>query len=215
MAEAKRPGTLPPLALSTDPELVKKAKVQIRKRMKALRMGHGNNALAIRSQRICERLASLPEITAAHSVALFWPMVERGEVDLRSLDTWLREQGKRVFYPFMVPTTPGHFRTGFAVTHALSDLRPSAQGFMQPDSKATAKSGDVDVVLVPALAADARGHRIGYGAGYYDATLGDVRPPARAFIVVFHFQLLAELPNESHDAACDGVVTDETILRTF
>jgi len=214
----KRPG-MPHVddpRLSFDPAqldaTIARAKIQIRKRMKALRAGHGGRALAERSRKIVERVLSLPEFDAAGSVALFWPMVERGEVDLRPLDAVLRERGKQVFYPFMRPLGEGRFQTGFAVTHTLDELVPSTQGFLQPSSQSSARPGAIDLVLVPALAADARGHRIGYGAGYYDSTLGDVRPPAKAWIVAYHFQLMAELPVERHDQACDGIITDDVTL---
>lgn len=194
-------------------ETMIQAKSQIRKRMKALRGGYSRASLATRSQAIVERLLSLDELKQAQSVALFWPMIEQGEVDLRALDTALRARGTRLFYPFMHATDNASFRTGFALTSSVEELAPSAQGFHQPTSQHAAQPGEIDLVLVPALAADTRGHRIGYGAGYYDATLSDVCPPGRAWIVAYHFQLLAELPVQSHDIPCDGIVTDSTIVR--
>jgi 5-formyltetrahydrofolate cyclo-ligase len=113
----------------------------------------------------------------------------------------------------MDPLPQGGFRTGFRLTQAVSDLCDRGRKFVEPDPEAPiAAAGDVDFVLVPALAADARGHRIGYGAGYYDATLGDLCPPAQAWIVVFEFQLLAELPIEKHDLACCRLFTEKRSL---
>ncbi len=190
-------------------EIVGRAKKQIRARMKAIRAGHPKEALRRRSLAIEARLKELPEIVAARSVALFWPMTERGEVDLRGLDAHLRSQGIAVFYPFMRPKPEGGYETGFRTTRAIEDLVDRGRGFHEPPPEGPAAGpGDVDVVIVPALAADACGHRIGYGAGYYDATLADVCPPARAVIVAYQFQMLAELPVEGHDVACDAVVTD-------
>jgi 5-formyltetrahydrofolate cyclo-ligase len=65
---------------------------------------------------------------------------------------------------------------------------------------------------VPALAVSPDGHRLGYGAGFYDATLPDFRPPGTAIAVVFDFQVLVELPVLSHDVACDVIVTDRRSL---
>lgn len=194
-------------------ETLIRAKTQIRKRMQALRTGHSKASLGLRSQAIVERLMDLDEFKEARSVALFWPMLDRGEVDLRTLDGLLRARGTRVFYPFMHAIDGGGFRTGFALTKQADDLIASSQGFHQPTSDLGAQAGDIDLVLVPALAADTRGHRIGYGAGYYDATLSDVCPPAQAWIVAYHFQLLAEIPAEKHDIPCAGIVTDSSIIR--
>lgn len=194
------------------PELLKHAKLHIRKRMRALRLGYSPASLEKRSERIVHRALASLERDQVRSVASFWPMAGRAEVDLRKLDAALRERGVQLHYPFMTPLPAGGFRTGFALTDSADELRDRGRGFLEPDPARVVGPNDLDIVLVPALAADATGMRIGYGAGYYDATLGDVRPPARAWIVVFDFQLLAELPSEAHDVACDLILTDEREL---
>jgi len=195
-------------------EITRRAKKQLRQRLKVLRSGHPRSALARRSAAIALSLEQLPEIQQARAVALFHPMVERGEVDLRPWDELLRARGAKVYYPFMRPKPDGGYETGFALTTEASELAERGRGFLEPSPEAiVAARGDIDVVIVPALAADGRAHRLGYGAGYYDATLGDVAPPARTVIVVYDFQLLAEIPKEGHDIPCDLVVTDQRILR--
>jgi 5-formyltetrahydrofolate cyclo-ligase len=196
-------------------ELVTRAKQQLRVRMKALRGGYPRGALAKRSALIVERLLETNEIQEAKSVASFWPMDARSEVDLRGLDTILRARGVSLFYPFMDPKPQGGHVTGFRASVKPEELLERGQRFAEPPAGApVAGQGDIDVVLVPALSVDTRGHRLGYGAGYYDATLGDVCPPARSIVVAFHFQLMAELPTEPHDRACDAVVTDERYFRS-
>jgi 5-formyltetrahydrofolate cyclo-ligase len=69
------------------------------------------------------------------------------------------------------------------------------------------------LVVVPALAVAATGHRLGYGGGFYDAMLPDFCPPAIAVVVAFDFQLVAELPAEPHDVQCGVIVTDARTLR--
>jgi 5-formyltetrahydrofolate cyclo-ligase len=199
--------------VSLDPEMhaemVTRAKKQIRARMKALRGGHSAASLRVRSDKIVERLLASESIKQAKSVASFWPMTEAKEIDLRGLDSELRERGVSLYYPFMDRLPDGGFKTGFRRTSSASDLKERGQRFFEPEPHSpVASSGDVDVVLVPALAADARGHRIGYGAGYYDATLSDVCPPARGLIVAYQFQMMAELPAEPHDVPCACVFTD-------
>lgn len=199
-----------PLAPELLQEVTRRAKIQIRSRMKAIRTGHGRAALEKRSQTLVTRLLAEPRLQAARSVASFWPMEGRGEVDLRALDAALRENGTQLYYPFMDPRPHGGFRTGFRLLEDATELTERGQGFAEPPQDAkVAGPGDVDIVLVPALAVDAYGMRIGYGAGYYDATLGDVCPPAESWIVAYHFQLLAELPAEPHDMPCARIITDE------
>lgn len=189
------------------------AKRQIRRQMRSVRAAIPEAAVATRSARIVETLRELPLLRAAKALALFWPISDRREVDLRELDAWARSDGKSLYYPFMDPTPDG-YRTGFRPASNPSALANRGRGFLEPPPEAPAAvAGDVDVVCVPALAVSADGHRIGYGAGFYDATLPDVCPPARSVCVAFSFQLLAEVPRQEHDLACDIVVTDRGVLE--
>ena len=63
-------------------------------------------------------------------------------------------------------------------------------------------------MVVPALAADARGHRIGYGSAFYDAVIAAMCPPACSLVVVYDFELVDRVPVGRFDRACDLVVTD-------
>jgi 5-formyltetrahydrofolate cyclo-ligase len=196
-------------------ELVERAKVQLRKRMRALRGAYPEAALAERSARIVARLSALPELETARGVALFWPITARNEVDLRALDTTLRTAQKRIYYPGVGTSPAGKPCTELRLTESSSDLAPREQRFFEPPHAATAAArGDVDLVVVPALAVAASGHRLGYGAGYYDSLLPDFRPPAKAVVVAFDFQLLAELPALEHDVPSDFVVTDVRTIVT-
>ena len=104
--------------------------------------------------------------------------------------------------------------TGFRRVLSQEELLERGSGFAEPPETApVAQRGEIDWVVVPALAVDGTGHRIGYGGGYYDATLPDVCPPARSLVVAYDFQLLAELPAEQHDKSCDVVVTDARTVQ--
>jgi len=199
--------------MELDPELVARmaarAKTQLRQRQKALRAAYPASALAERSAKIVARVAELPAFVAARSVALFWPMTEQKEVDLRALDALARATSKRVFYPGFRRSAEGALFTDLRLTASTDELAVRGQRFAEPLPDAlVAARGDLDLVIVPALAAALSGHRLGYGRGFYDSMLPDFRPPALAVIVAFDFQLLAELPAEAHDVACDVVVSE-------
>jgi len=181
--------------------------------MRALRQALPIASVEQRSQRLIERLESLDELHGAASVGMYWPMQKRGEVDVRPLDAWLRERGRQVFYPFM-SEIPGGLRTGFRLVSDPGELAHRGRPFVEPPAEAPeAGPGDLDLIVVPALAADQCGNRIGHGSGFYDVTLPEHCPPGVAVVVVYHFQLLAELPREAHDHRASIVVTDETTLR--
>ena len=185
-----------------------RAKTELRKRLRGLRNTTPASACDARSQRIVERLLALDALKRATRVALFWPIVARHEVDLRPLDEALRARGARVAYPAIDPETNA---MTFRFVPAVADLEVQGYGFAEPAADAEEATA-LDAVLVPALALDSRGHRLGYGAGYYDRTLPRFCPPAVSIGVAYDFQLLVELPVTEGDVACDWIVTDTRVL---
>jgi len=205
---------LDPLDPKTLAELGARAKVQLRSRMKALRQAYPKAALRERSARVVASVVVLPEFASARSVALFWPLLEQNEVDVRGLDTAARAAQKRVYYPGFTRAEDGKLHTALRLTESPDELAPRGHRFAEPPLDAPAASrGDVDLVVVPALAAALSGHRLGFGIGFYDALLPDFRPPARAVVTLFDFQLLAEVPTAAHDVASDCVVSDARVVR--
>jgi 5-formyltetrahydrofolate cyclo-ligase len=189
-------------------------KAELRKRMRGLRSALPPSACAERSARITARLLSLDSITHARAVALFWPIERRHEVDLRPLDARLRERDVRIAYP-AVDRETGAMTFRFVQTlgsmverssHGVSLREPS------PDEP-EAEPGALEVIVVPALAVDPSGQRIGYGAGNYDRTLPRFVPPATSIAVAFDFQLIVEAPATEGDVPVHEVVTDARHLR--
>lgn len=190
-----------------------RAKKQLRTRMRGLRGAHPEAVLAVASARIVERVLALPRFQQARSVGLFWPMADRKEVDVRPLADGVLAANKRLYFPFL-SAKEGGFSTGFRRVASVSELAERGQRFFEPPPGAPAAArGEIDLLIVPALAASADGHRLGYGSGFYDATLPDFCPPASAVVVVFHFQLLGELPVTDHDVASNVVITDRRVLE--
>jgi len=191
--------------------LRRRVKVELRKRMRGLRMAMPAAACADRSARIVERLLALDVVAAARSAALFWPIEERHEVDLRAAGARLAERGVRVAYPAIDPETREML---FRFVDQPDAMIEQGFGFREPSSRELeAPPGALDVIVVPALAVDPRGHRIGYGAGYYDRTLPRFVPPSVAVAVAFDYQLVAEAPSTETDFAVGHVVTDTRQFR--
>jgi len=190
-------------------ELIDRAKKQLRSRMRSLRSAHPATALDERSARVVSGLADLPAFRDARSVGLFWPLLDRHEVDIRGVDAIARSLQKRVYYPALAPSANGGTRTEFRLTGSTDDLAVRDHRFAEPAPDApVAAREDIDLLVVPALAVALTGHRLGWGGGFYDVTIPDFCPPGRTVVVAFDFQLLAELPHLPHDVPCDFVVTD-------
>jgi 5-formyltetrahydrofolate cyclo-ligase len=192
-------------------QLAFRAKRELRKRLRAVRSTMPPAAVAERSARITERVLSLDVWKRARTVALFSSMPD--EVQCASLVMAARESEKRVALPVVVDEAPGLiFRAGWDGAKAYPTAM-SAYGIDEPDESApTIAYGELDLVLVPALAVDDLGHRIGYGGGYYDRTL-PLCASAAWVAVAFDFQMVAEVPTRAGDVAVHAIATDKRLLH--
>lgn len=187
------------------------AKAALRKRARALRNTFPPEAIAERSARLVSALAALPEVAKATRVALFYPIVARNEVDLRALDALLRARGAKVAYPTI--DQDSRVMT-FRFVEDPEGMEEQGFGFREPPADAEEATA-LDVIVVPALQIDQTGHRIGYGAGYYDRTLPRYCPPAVAIAVAFDFQLIAEVPVTPGDVPVPIVITERGAMRVM
>ncbi len=198
--------------MDIDPKLEEtlryRAKAVLRKRARALRSTIPAAALAERSRKISATLSGLAELASARTAALFWPIEGRSEVDVRALDAELRARGARVAYP----SIDGETRVmTFRYVDDPARMEERGLGFQEPTPD-DEEAGPLDVIVVPALLLDERGHRLGYGAGFYDRTLPRFAPPARKVAVAFDFQLVPEVPITEGDVAVDAIVTDARVI---
>jgi 5-formyltetrahydrofolate cyclo-ligase len=96
----------------------------------------------------------------------------------------------------------------FEIQDPQHDLQPGTLGILEPRIDLPASAPDaVDFTLVPGLAYDLRGHRLGRGGGYYDRLLARLRPDSTCWALCLQCQLVPSLPVEPHDLPLDGVST--------
>ena len=141
-------------------------------------------------------------------VSGFWPM--RSEVDVRPLMFAFREQGARLCLPAILDRTTIVFRE--LVRGA--DLVDMGFGTYGPGPDAEVLQPVL--MLVPLAAFDARGHRIGYGAGYYDRAIAKLqagpRPP-RLVGIAFDCQQVELVPDQPHDIVIPEMLTESGLRR--
>jgi 5-formyltetrahydrofolate cyclo-ligase len=136
-------------------------------------------------------------------VSGFWPMGQ--EIDIRPLLVTLHERG----HPIVLPETPKRGNPLIFRLWRPGDVLVAERfGTMRPTGEARAP----DFLLVPLLAFDRRGSRIGYGAGYYDRTLATL-PGRYRLGVAYAAQELDEVPAGPHDARLDAVATERGVIR--
>ena len=157
------------------------------------------------------RFSGLPGLAEAGSVLLFVAALPE-EPRLRELFSLVYAMKKIVFCPRV--DRRGRRLSLHRVADPASDLSPGVLGIPEPrpDLPEIAPAA-VDWALVPGLAFDERGFRLGRGAGYYDRLLPRLRPDATCWALCLSCQLLCELPVEAHDAPLNGISTPERDVR--
>jgi 5-formyltetrahydrofolate cyclo-ligase len=95
-----------------------------------------------------------------------------------------------------------------------ADLAPGTLGILEPGrSRPEVPPDQIDWALVPGLAFDEQGFRLGRGAGHYDRLLPRLRPDAPRWALAFDVQWVDRLPREPHDQPLDGIVSPNRTLR--
>ena len=141
-------------------------------------------------------------------VSGFWPM--RSEVDVRPMMFALREHGARLCLPAILDKSTIAFR------ELVRGAPLVEMGFGTHGPGGEAEVLDPDIMLIPLAAFDGRGHRIGYGAGYYDRAIGrlqDAGKQPRLIGIAFDCQEVSEVPDEPHDVVIPEILTESGLRR--
>jgi 5-formyltetrahydrofolate cyclo-ligase len=164
------------------------------------------------SAKIFQRLVQLPQYAGARSVLCYVSF--RSEVSTHAFIERMWTDGKRVVVPYCVAR---HLEL-FCLS-SFSDLAPGTLGILEPkpewreQDERRAKLQTLDLLVIPGLAFDRQGGRLGYGKGYFDRLLLGVRPDALLAAVAFESQLFDAVPMQPYDVRVDAVITESDIYR--
>ncbi|OMF19312.1 5-formyltetrahydrofolate cyclo-ligase [Paenibacillus sp. FSL H8-0548] len=190
-------------------------KTYIRKQMAIRRNSLPSEQREIWSASACAKAQMLLESLPSNSFMAYAAF--RSELDLSTLIEWGWRSGRHVIVPRCIAADRSmtlHY------LRSWEELMPGAYGIMEPNPALTPpiEAGYVpEVVLVPGLAFDQQGGRLGYGGGYYDRfaevihsiTIESVRPLWLG--MSFEAQLIAGAPREPHDIVMDGIITEQDV----
>ncbi len=189
------------------------AKSRLRKHYLALRAQISPDDAARKSLAVARAVLSLPDYRSARTVMAYSALP--GEVEAGAIISAALGEGKRVCLP-KVRRPPRHLRQELVaclVDDYPGDLEPGAFGVLEvPDGREMViPPAEIDLMLIPGLAFDLCGIRLGYGAGYYDRFLADPAVRATTVGVCFMVQLAQILPRAPHDRKVQYVVTEEGV----
>jgi 5-formyltetrahydrofolate cyclo-ligase len=185
---------------------VVKAKEELRRALRGVRDSIAPDRAQDASRAAAAHLLGLPVVARARTVALYAPV--RRELDPSPAAVALSGRGVRLVYPRVLR---GERRLAFHRMGAVSELAPGAFGILEPPASAELVDVDaIDLFVVPGLAFDATGTRLGWGRGYYDRTLAG---HGRAVRIGYCFacQVLDHVPRGPDDLSMHYLVTEEGV----
>ena len=141
----------------------------------------------------------------ARTLALYSPINK--EVATGQIFVAARELDKRVFYPRVSGD-----ELEFIAVDTAGKLEPGTFGVAEPVDGESISVAGLDLIVVPGVAFDLRGHRLGYGRGFYDRQLAGRSTATVVVGLCFEIQLCNLLPAEAHDQALDYITTETRFI---
>jgi len=174
-------------------------KPELRRFIRTQKKQYSAAELAAKSEEICNMVLASACWQEASTLLLYYPL--KDEVDVRPLITEAFNGGKQVLLPVCKEDD-----LELRLYEGEPSLSVGAFGIMEPTGPLFAIEDypEIQLALIPGMAFDKAGHRLGRGKGYYDRLL--LRLSAKLTGICFPFQLLDEVPTDVHDVAVGEVV---------
>lgn len=175
-------------------------KKELRKEIRERKRDIPVDELREMSRLLCKRLLANERLGNASTVMMYYPLGD--EVDVAPVIEQLAESGKTV----VLPQVMGEAEMVLRRYTGKADLQEGAYGIMEPCGEIFSDYEAIDVAIIPGMAFDRRGNRLGRGKGYYDRFLPLLLTRVYKIGVCFPFQLLDDIPVEEHDISMDTVI---------
>jgi 5-formyltetrahydrofolate cyclo-ligase len=188
-------------------------KRELRAQLLALRNSHPPSELDSRSFRIKTRLIELPAMKYCRTLSTY--LYIGSEVRTDGVVEWALRDGKRVIVPI---TDKVNKRLIFSeLRDPEHELGKGNYGIREPkpEFRRPVALEEADVILVPGIAWDMQGYRIGYGAGYYDRSINSLKAHIMKLGLAYEFQLLCKLPRLGFDRRVNKILTEDRVINTF
>ncbi|WP_370419664.1 5-formyltetrahydrofolate cyclo-ligase [Streptomyces sp. QH1-20] len=184
----------------------------LRQTLLAVRAGLTSDDVKVAEEALGRRALELPELAGARTVAAYVSVGR--EPGTRALLEALRARGVRVLLPVLLPDND----LDWGLYRGAGHLVRASRGLLEPDGERLGPDAvtKADTVLLPGLAVDGRGMRLGRGGGSYDRVLARLEragaTPARV-VLLYDEEVVARVPEEPHDHPVHAVVTPGGVRR--
>ena len=176
---------------------------EIRSEVRKKRRAVSGISVAEMSLRICEKIIALPEYLRARRILCYATLPE--EVQTRGILWAIHHSGRELYMPVW---RPDGGMDAVRVTEETA-MEPDRMGIDTPVSGETLPPEKLDLVLVPGVAFDQSGNRLGFGKGYFDRFLAKCRCPAVG--LAYELQLVDAIEARPHDVPMNRIVTERAV----
>ena len=183
-------------------------KKEIRAKILKMRQALPKEEVREKSLRIMRRIEETETFKNADNLLAYIDF--RGEVATGTLIEKAWELGKKVYVPRVAGKEMEFYRI-----YSFEDLEKGAYGILEPKKECPvyeAGEGQTTLAILPGSVFDEKKNRVGYGGGFYDRFLENLRKDAVTIGIAFDLQIFDEVPKEPHDAQLDYIVTESRIL---
>jgi len=189
---------------------LKQTKSKIRKDMITALESLSEDEIALKTRSIENRLFDFANFVEANITMLYISCP--GEVSSGNIISYCLDYRKIIVLPSF---DPQKFRIRlYKIDNIEKDLKPGPRGMLEPDT-ARCKPVPVeclDIAIIPGIAFDEKGGRIGSGEGYYDRFIPKLPITTRKVSIAFEDQIIPQIPMESHDKHVDIIITNERTI---
>lgn len=191
-------------------EEIQKSKADIRNEMAVLIDQLSEDELAEKTRKIEDRLFEFANFLEAKIALLY--INNKNEVKSRDIIQRTFDYNKIVVLP-LVNTSANELKL-YKIDHPVKDLKPGSDGCLQPDAEKcrSVPIECIDIAIIPGIAFDEKGGRIGSGDGYYDRLIPNLPITTRKVALSLDRQVIAQVPSESHDKQVDIIITEKRII---
>jgi 5-formyltetrahydrofolate cyclo-ligase len=190
--------------------MIHKKKKELRKKVQVLRDVLDPMQQRLLSDKIAANLWSIPEFDSAETILFFISF--RSEVDTLSMISRALEEGRTV----CIPCTDMGDKSMVAsqIMNMDSDLKMGNYNIPEPREECLrpVPPEQIDVILMPGVAFDPTGGRLGYGGGYYDRFLEKCSPDCKLIALAYELQIVEHVPCADHDHHIHKIVTEKRII---
>jgi 5-formyltetrahydrofolate cyclo-ligase len=189
---------------------VRDRKRYIRRSLRAVRRGLSEAERLARSRRVWERVAALA--CYQHARVVLGYMAFDHEVLTDGLMRRAMASGKQLVLPMVLGNRQG--MALYVIEELERDVAPGYCGILEPQPRRTRAVAPetLELALIPGVAFDLRGGRLGLGAGFYDRLLSQLPRGIPMVGLAFDFQVIPRLPLQPHDILLDAIVTESRVI---